>query len=90
MSQPENTEHSYSEEAAWKAGRLFPSGIEALVISRDDTEPPSTPFYRVDANLGSTDELVAADLDEDVALGIAHALDAVYGCGVYDEEGRRL
>lgn len=77
--------------ALWKARRLFAGGIEALIISKQDSEPPTaTPLYRIDANLGWADEIVATDLYEHVALGIGHALDAVYGCGVYDEEGRRL
>lgn len=83
-------EDAEQNPALWKARRLFSGGIEALVISRQDSEPPTaTPLYRIDANLGWADEIVATDLYYHVALGIAHALDVVYGCGVY-EDGRRL
>jgi len=70
---------------------LWRGDIEALVISRQDDEPETaTPLYRIDANLGWADEIVATDLYHRLALGIAHALDAVYQCGVYDDDGKRL
>lgn len=70
--------------AMWKAQRLWPEGAEALVISQQDDGD-----FRIDVNLGYADDPVAGDLDYETALGIAHALDVVYGCGVY-EDGRRL
>jgi hypothetical protein len=76
--------------AMTKALDAFPDPIEALVISEQDSEPPSaTPLYRIDANLGWGDEIIATDLYRHIALVIAHALDAVYACGVY-ENGERL
>lgn len=85
-------------DSVWKAKRLFSGGIdaldgsiEALVISKQESDPPTaTPLYRIDANLGWADEIIATDLREHIALGIAYALDVVYGCGVYDEQGRML
>ena len=79
---------NHRRAATWKARRLFPDGLEALVVSGAVGDPDST--FSVEANLGPFDKTVAADLDYAHALGIAHALDAVYGCGVYDEAGGLL
>lgn len=73
-----------SADPVWKARRLWPEGLEALVVSQQDDGD-----YRIDANRGHSDDLVADDLDYETALGVAHALDVVYGCGVY-EDGKRL
>jgi hypothetical protein len=80
----------YRTAACLKAKGALEHNIEALVISEQDGEPPTaTPLYRIDANLGWADEIIATDLYHRIALGIAHALDAVYRCGVY-EDGERL
>lgn len=84
------TRFNSRHDAQWKARRLFPDGLEALLVYNEDPGVMTFDSYKIEANLGPFDKTLASELDYEAALGIAHALDAVFACGVYDEQGRLL
>jgi hypothetical protein len=68
-------------------GRFVP---EKLTIYKQTYDGKGTQLYRVDADCGWAEVIVATDLYPYMARAIAHALDAVYRCGVYTEDGELL